>query len=236
MDGRYSTEELKAISDGFEDKTPQAVLRWAIDAFFPDITLACSFGGVSGMALLDMALVIEPRLRVHYIDTDVLFPETYALRDRVAARYGIQPVAVKSLITLEEQAQRYGEALWGRDPDLCCQLRKVEPNQRALAGMRAWIAGLRRDQGSTRRHIGLVEWDANFGLVKVNPLANWSERQVWDYVVKNDVPYNPLHDRGYPSIGCLHCTRPVSAGADPRSGRWVGFNKVECGLHLPSQR
>lgn len=236
MDVAFSSEELRSISDSLEDKTPQEVLRWAIESFFPEITLACSFGGISGMALLDMAVKIEPRLRVHYIDTDLLFPETYALRDRVMAKYSVQPVAIKSLLTLEEQTQRHGEALWTRDPDLCCQLRKVEPNRRALEGMRAWIAGLRRDQGSSRRDTGIVEWDANFGLAKVNPLANWSERQVWDYVVKNDVPYNPLHDRGYPSIGCLHCTRPVAAGADPRSGRWVGFNKDECGLHIPPQK
>ncbi|MFQ5879174.1 MAG: phosphoadenylyl-sulfate reductase [Dehalococcoidia bacterium] len=229
----FTTDELKALSDGLEDRAPQDALHWAIDAFFPAITLACSFGGISGMALLDMALKIEPRLRVHYIDTDLLFPETYALRDRVIARYGIQPVAVQSLLTLAEQAQRYGDALWAHDPDLCCQLRKVEPSRRALAGMKAWIAGLRRDQATTRRHIGIVERDDNFGLVKVNPLANWDERQVWDYITKNDVPYNPLHDRGYPSIGCTHCTRPVTAGADPRSGRWVGFAKTECGLHTP---
>jgi phosphoadenosine phosphosulfate reductase len=223
-----------AVSQGFEDATPQDILRWTIATFFPDVVLACSFGGVSGMALLDMALAIEPRLPVFYIDTDFLFPETYATRDRARARYGIEPLAYRPHLTPAEQAAAYGEALWARDPDRCCALRKVEPTRRALAGRRAWIAGLRRDQSATRQHVPIVAWDAQFGLVKVNPLANWTEAQVWAYIRAHDVPYNPLHAQGYPSLGCTHCTRPVAPGADPRSGRWVGFAKTECGLHLPS--
>jgi phosphoadenosine phosphosulfate reductase len=128
------------------------------------------------------------------------------------------------------QSERYGEALWLRDPDACCNLRKVEPNERALDGKTAWIAGMRRDQSKTRADIGIVEWDVKFNLVKLNPLASWDEKKVWSYIMANDVPYNELHDRGYPSIGCTNCTQPVNPGDDPRSGRWAGLDKEECGI------
>jgi phosphoadenosine phosphosulfate reductase len=215
-----------------EGANPQEIVRWAVDEFFPDLTLACSFGGVSGMVLLDMTMKVNPEVPVFYIDTDFLFPETYALRDAASARYGRAPTAFKTALTPEAQAERYGEALWSRDPDLCCEIRKVEPNGRALAGKRAWIAGLRRDQGATRKEVGIVEWDSQFSLVKVNPLATWTEAQVWGHILKNRVPYNPLHDQGYPSIGCRQCTRAVKPGEDPRAGRWSGFEKVECGIHI----
>src|SRR6185503_5173921 len=122
--------------------------------------------------------------------------------------------------------------LWSRDPDLCCELRKVEPNKRALEGKRAWVSGIRRDQAATRAETPIVEWDTKFGLVKINALAQWSESQVWKYILDNAVPYNELHDKSYPSIGCTHCTKPVKAGEDPRSGRWQGFEKTECGIHV----
>ncbi|MBI4307941.1 MAG: phosphoadenylyl-sulfate reductase [Chloroflexi bacterium] len=228
----HSDEELTALSQGLEGAEPQEIVRWALETFFPDITLACSFGGVSGMALLDIALKINPQTSVFYLDTDFLFPEVYALRDQAAKRYGFQPIGFKSDLTPEQQAREHGEALWSRDPDLCCELRKVKPNARALAGHRAWIAGLRRDQGDTRKEVAIVAWDSKFNLLKVNPLANWNEAQVWTYIMKNNVLYNPLHDQGYPSIGCTYCTKAVKPGDDPRAGRWVGFDKVECGIHV----
>lgn len=229
----YSASELAAISAGLEQSAPQDVLRWAVDEFFPELSLACSFGGPSGMVLVDMVAKIEPRVEVFYLDTDFLFPETYATRDRVVERYGINLVPYKSLLAPAEQAKQHGDELWLRDPDLCCQLRKVEPNKRALAGKRAWIAGLRRDQAETRRETPVVQWDEKFSLVKINPLVNWLEADVWAYIVKNDVPYNPLHDQDYPSVSCTYCTKPVAPGDDPRSGRWQGQNKTECGLHTP---
>ncbi|MBI4216412.1 MAG: phosphoadenylyl-sulfate reductase [Chloroflexi bacterium] len=227
----WPQERLERVSQDLEGRPPQEVLAWAFKEFSPRITLACSFGGISGMALLDMAVKINPAVRVFYLDTDYLFPETYQLRDEAIRRYGIRPEGFKSLLTTKEQAQKHGEALWGRDPDLCCQLRKVEPNGRAMASEEAWIAGLRRDQGETRKSVGIVEWDSQFQLVKINPLATWTEAQVWDYIIKNQVPYNTLHDRGYPSLGCYPCTKAVAPGADSRSGRWVGFEKTECGIH-----
>jgi phosphoadenosine phosphosulfate reductase len=228
----YTAEDLSRISAELEERTPREVLQWAVDEFFPDLTLACSFGGPSGMVLLDMMAQIEPRVEVFYLDTDFLFPETYETRDRAIARYGIQPVAYKSRLTPEAQAAAHGEALWSRDPDLCCALRKVEPNERALAGKRAWVSGIRRDQAATRAETPIVQWDEKFGLVKVNALARWTEADVWAYIVKNEVPYNPLHDQNYPSLGCTYCTKAVQPGDDPRSGRWQGFDKTECGLHV----
>jgi phosphoadenosine phosphosulfate reductase len=172
---------------------------------------------------------------VFYLDTDFLFLETYQLRDACEAKYGIKPIGYKSLLTPAAQAERYGEALWLRDPDQCCELRKVEPNNRALDGKTAWISGMRRDQSATRKDIGIVEWDSKFNLVKLNPLASWDERMVWTYIMTNDVPYNVLHDRNYPSIGCTNCTKPVNPGDDPRSGRWAGFDKTECGIQEGSE-
>jgi phosphoadenosine phosphosulfate reductase len=229
----YSASELAAISVELEQASPQDVLRWAVEQFFPDLSLACSFGGPSGMVLVDMIAQIEPRVEVFYLDTDFLFPETYATRDRVVERYGVSPVPYKSLLTPAEQAQQQGGELWLRDPDLCCAIRKVEPNKRALAGKRAWISGLRRDQAETRRETPAVQWDEKFSLVKINPLVNWLEADVWAYIVKNDVPYNPLHDQDYPSVSCTYCTKAVAPGDDPRSGRWQGQDKTECGLHTP---
>ncbi len=225
--------ELSAASAELEGKMPQDILRWATERYQPGLTLACSFGGPSGMALLDMVMQIDRGVEVFYLDTDFLFPETYRLRDIAAAKYNFQPVGYISLLTPSEQAAKHGDALWARDPDACCAIRKVEPNHRALAGKRAWISGIRRDQAKTRTDIPIVEWDLKFGLVKINPLAAWSESQVWKYILDRGVPYNELHDQSYPSIGCTYCTKPVKAGEDPRSGRWQGFAKTECGLHVP---
>jgi len=228
----YTPDELARVSEELEARAPQEILRWAVDQFFPDLALSCSFGGPSGMVLVDMIAQIEPRVAVFYVDTDFLFPETHQTRDRVVERYGIQPVAYKALLTTEEQAAKYGDKLWLTNPDLCCGLRKVEPNRRALAGKRAWVSGLRRDQATTRRETPIVQWVNQLEVVKVNPLVNWTEADVWSYIVRNDVPYNPLHDQGYPSVSCTYCTKPVQPGDDLRSGRWQGFDKTECGLHV----
>ena len=228
-----ATADLEAASASLEGSTPQEVLRWAAAEYQPGLALACSFGGPSGMALLDMTMAIDKSIEVFYLDTDFLFPETYRLRDIAAAKYEFQPVGYMSLLTPPQQAAKHGDELWARDPDACCAIRKVEPNHRALAVKRAWISGIRRDQSKTRGDIDIVQWDQQFGLVKINPLAAWSESQVWKYIIDNGVPYNELHDKNYPSIGCTYCTQPVRKGDDPRSGRWQGFAKTECGLHVP---
>lgn len=207
------------------------VVAWAVEHYSPRLALACSFGGPSGMVLLDMLVQIDAAVPVLYLDTDLLFPETYRLVSEVQKRYGIRPQAVRSGLTLDGQESEHGPELWSRDPDQCCNLRKVQPWRKALADYDAWITGVRRDQADTRRETPVAAWDPQFGLVKVSPLATWSEEDVWTYIRQHDVPYNALHDSGYPSIGCVPCTRTVAAGGPLRAGRWAGFAKTECGLH-----
>ena len=227
--------ELKAWSSSFETKQPQDVLAAAIARYAQKIVLACSFGA-EDVVLVDMVHRINPSVPLFYLDTDFLFPETYATRDRVIERYGLKPVQiiqVKSLLTPPQQAQQYGDALWASNPDQCCQLRKVQPLILVLQGYEAWITGIRRDQAPSRANAGLIEWDEKFQLIKVNPLARWTWADVWTYIKVYEVPYNPLHDRNYPSIGCTYCTAPVAPGDDPRAGRWKNLSKTECGLHKP---
>jgi len=234
--GNISSEELQAWGESFEAQQPQEVLTAVIERYEPKIVLACSFGA-EDVVLVDMVHRIDPSVPLFYLDTDFLFSETYATRDRVIERYGLQPgqvIQVKSLLTPEQQAARYGEALWMRQPDQCCELRKVEPLTRVLKEFDAWITGIRRDQSLTRANAKLIEWDQKFQLAKVNPLAKWTWEDVWTYIRLHEVPYNALHDRNYPSIGCTHCTSPVMPGEDSRAGRWKNFTKTECGLHKAS--
>ena len=188
------------------------------------------------MVLLDMVLKRAPETPVFYLDTGFLFPQTHDLVARVAERYGIQPRSVRPLLTPEQQSESEGERLWERDPDRCCEIRKVQPQREFLRGYAAWITGVRRDQASTRKRTAVAAWDANFGLAKIAPLAAWSEQDVWSYIADHDIPTNDLHLLGYPSIGCTHCTRPVEEGEDIRAGRWSGKLKTECGLHRPSDQ
>lgn len=226
-------EELNRASDAFESQQPQDVLREAIKRFAPKLVVACSFGA-EDVVLVDMVHRIDPSIPLFYLDTGFLFPETYATRDRIIQQYALKPaqvIQVQSLLTPDQQAAQHGPALWSTEPDRCCQLRKVEPLTRVLKGYDAWITGIRRDQSPTRANAGLIEWDSKFQLVKVNPLARWTWADVWTYIKIYEVPYNPLHDQNYPSIGCTHCTAPVAPGEDPRAGRWKTFTKTECGLH-----
>jgi phosphoadenosine phosphosulfate reductase len=208
------------------------VLHWAFESFGSRVQMASGFGA-EGMVLIDIASRINPDLRVFTIDTDFLFPETYRLIEKVEKRYGIQVERVRPRLTPEDQEEVYGPALWSINPDQCCALRKVEPLKEKLATLRAWITAIRRDQTAIRATARKIEWDRKFRLIKVNPIADWTTKDVWNYVHEHNVPYNPLHDRNYPSIGCTHCTRAVQPGEDPRSGRWSGTGKTECGLHLP---
>jgi len=226
----WTPEGIAKLADWWEEKTPQELLALAVERFGTKVALACSFGA-EDVVLVDMLVKINPEVPIFYLDTDKHFRETYETRDRLSARYGISFVQVKPALTLEEQAARYGERLWERDPNLCCNLRKVAPLAGFLREFDAWITGIRREQAPTRANARKVEWDAKFGVVKFNPLADWTFKDVWRYIHENNVPYNPLHDRGYPSIGCECCTRPVKPGEDFRAGRWAGFNKTECGLH-----
>jgi phosphoadenosine phosphosulfate reductase len=229
---RADLERAKVLAESW---SPEAILTWAFSTYGDDVALATGMG-VEGMALLDIAHRVNPNLRVFTGDTELLFPETYDLIDRVESRYGIKIERLYSELTLPHQERVYGKALWASDPDQCCNLRKVEPLRRKLATLDAWVTAIRRDQTSARAGIRKVEWDPKFELVKISPLADWTRENVWTYVLEHDVPYNPLHDRNYPSIGCTHCTRAVAPGEDQRAGRWSGFGKTECGLHAPNSR
>jgi phosphoadenosine phosphosulfate reductase len=201
------------------------VLDLMVERFHPRLTLACSFQKESAV-ILDLLLRIAPDARVFTLDTHVLFDETYDTWRRVEERYGIE-VEVFQGPSLGRQAALHGDRLWEREPDRCCDLRKVRPLDRALAGVDAWISGVRRDQSPSRAGTAKVTWDERHERWKANPLADWTEKDVWRYIAEHDLPYNPLHDRGYSSIGCTHCTKP-GAGRD---GRWTGTAKSECGLH-----
>ncbi len=214
-----------------ERASPQDVLAWALRAYEKRIVLACSFGGPTGIAALDMAVTIDPEVKVYFIDTGLLFPETHALIDEVRRRYRIDPTGIAPRQSVDEQAAAYGDGLWQRNPDLCCTLRKIEPQRAFLRGYDAWISGIRRDQAESRARVPAVSWDERFGLMKINPFAHWSEAMVWEYVRRHDLPYNRLHDRNFPSIGCSPCTRAVRPGDSLRAGRWPGAAKIECGLH-----
>jgi phosphoadenylyl-sulfate reductase (thioredoxin) len=170
------------------------------------------------------------------LDTQLLFPETYRLWEQIEQRYGVKIKAVRPERNVEEQAAVEGPALWEREPDRCCDLRKMQPLRATLANYDAWITAIRRDQTPERANAPVVGWDGRFGLIKVNPLVRWTSDQVRAYVAAHDVPYNPLHDQNYPSIGCVPCTSPVMPGEDPRSGRWRGQEKTECGLHMLKPR
>jgi phosphoadenosine phosphosulfate reductase len=224
-------EEVGKLQIVAEAWSPERVLDWAFDTFGAAVAISSAFG-VEGMALIDMASRARQSFRLFTLDTEFLFPETYNLMDQVEQRYGIAIERVYPLLSPEEQERVHGPALWQGNPDQCCDLRKVEPLRRKLDGLRAWITSIRRDQTTARAAAGKIEWDRQFGLVKINPIADWSSRQVWQYIREHDVPYNPLHARNYPSIGCTHCTRAVRPGEDPRAGRWSGSSKTECGLHM----
>lgn len=226
----FSEFEIRQLSHRFEARSVEDVLEWAVTRFAPRLVMTSSFGA-EGVVVIDHLSRVAPDIPIIYLDTGFHFPETEQFREQLRARYNLNLIEQRAALTTEEQAKLYGEKLYERDPDLCCRLRKVEPLREALSGYDAWIAALRRDQSPTRANIGLIEWNARHSLVKINPLARWTRAQVWDYIVSYDLPYNPLYDEGYASIGCAPCTRRTQVGAHERSGRWDGLVKLECGIH-----
>jgi len=222
--------ELAVIPARLETEPPEAVLRWSLREFGSDVALATGFGA-EGCVLIHMVSTINQNARIFYLDTDLLFPETYRLCQQLEARFGVRFERRATRLSLSAQAKEYGERLWQRQPDLCCRLRKVEPLREILAGLRAWITSIRREQTPARAQADVIEWDPKFALIKINPLATWSARDVWRYLSEHDVPYNPLYECGYKSIGCAPCTTLVQIGEDDRAGRWRGSTRTECGLH-----
>jgi phosphoadenosine phosphosulfate reductase len=221
--------DAEAVASELEGRSASEAIEWMFDTFGESHYIACSFQKTSSVTA-HLATQINPDARFFYLDTDVLFPETYETRDRLAERLGIEFDRFHN-ISLSEQAEKYGDELWKRDSDTCCGLRKVEPMRRALSSVDCWLAGVRREDSASRANTPKFALDKRFGLWKLNPLADWTERDVWNHIRDHKLPYNPLHDHGYPSIGCTHCTKPVGPGGSPREGRWVGLAKTECGIN-----
>src|SRR3954447_953394 len=208
-----SAAQLAAANGQLAHATPPEILRWAVRTFHPRLTMATAFGA-EGCCILHMLAEIEPGVRVFNLDTGYQFPETLELRERIKTRYGIAVEMVQPELTVAEYEAEHGGPLYRIRPDQCCHDRKMIPLRKAVVGYDAWISAIRRDQTKDRAAAGVVQWDAKFKLVKVNPLLAWTKTDVWEFVLAKDVPYNPLHDQGYPSIGCWPCTQPVKPGED----------------------
>jgi len=216
---QLSDADLAELNQRFEAEPGGAVIRWAVDLFHPHLCLTAS---MTDAVLIDLAVSVEPSIEVVFIDTGYHFPETLQTVEEVRRHYGLN----LRIMTVP----RHDEELWKVDPENCCSAVKVGQLDRALQGKLAWMSGLRRVEAAARAGAPIVARDLR-GLVKVNPIATWSDLDVAGYVRDHGVPVNPLVNRGYPSIGCMPCTKPVTNGDDPRAGRWAGSDKTECGLH-----
>lgn len=222
--------DLKQHSEVLESASPEEIIRWAVEKFAPKLTMATAFGP-EGMVIIHMLAAIDRTVPVFNLDTGYQFQETLDLRLRVLEKYGIDIELRTPETSVAEYEKLHGGPLYQSNPDQCCFDRKLKTLHRSAIGMSAWMSGIRRDQSPDRARAPIVGWDKKFGLVKISPLANWTKKEVWNLITKEDVPYNTLHDQGYTSIGCRPCTRAVLFGEDERAGRWSGFEKKECGLH-----
>lgn len=222
--------ELEKDSLSLEKATPKEILRWAVDRFAPKFTMATAFGP-EGMTIIHMLSEVAPETPIFNLETGYQFAETLQLRERVKERYGIEVEFKYPEQTVEEYEAANGGPVYKTDPTRCCGDRKLKVLHESAKGWHAWASAIRRDQSEFRAKAPIVGWDSKFGLVKVSPLANWTKKDVWGLIAEENIPYNELHDKGYPSVGCFPCTRAVLAGEDERAGRWSGFKKTECGLH-----
>ena len=226
-----TASDINRVAWQMEDAAPKRILAWASETFGEELAIVTSFQP-SGIATLDMMSRIAPETPVLTLDTGFLFPETVELMRTLEARWGLNLRIIKPRQTPKQQARDYGDRLWERNPDRCCHIRKTIPLRDALDGYAAWATGLRRDQSPSRAKTPIVSRDSRTGLVKIAPFANWSAEKLWSYIRERELPYNPLHDIGYPSIGCWTCTKAVTDAGDARAGRWSGRTKTECGIHL----
>jgi phosphoadenosine phosphosulfate reductase len=234
---RLSDEAIATATRELAGATPRTILTWAVQQFHPRLLMATAFGA-EGCCLIHLLAEIEPSTLIINLETGYQFPETLELRERIWERYGIAVEYIRPELSVDEYEAEHGGPLHVHRPDQCCHDRKVLPLKKALARIQplAWISAIRKDQTADRAVAGVVHWDAKFNLVKVNPLLNWTRADVWTFIADHDVPYNLLHDRHFPSIGCWPCTRAVQPGEDERAGRWAGKVKKECGLHVIEHR
>ncbi len=228
-------KNLELLNHQLDQKDVDEVLNWCFGEFGNKIVLGTAFGA-SGVILIHKIAMLKLPIKVFTLDTGLLFDETYDLWKKLESEYGVEIETVTPILTLEGQAHLYKPKLWEKDPDQCCYIRKVLPLKKYLMNKSAWITGLRRSQTETRKNISILEWDTENRVFKINPLADWPIEKVWDYIHEHSLPYNPLHDEGYPSIGCFPCTSKVSSDGGERSGRWANLDKTECGIHLPSPK
>lgn len=233
---KFTSEEIRSLATEFENRTPRDILQWAADNFGSRVAMSSAFGP-EGLVVIDIAMrKVTPRMPVFTIDTGFLFKETVELIRKIEQEYGIAIERLHPELTSEQQAEQHGPELYRREPDKCCYMRKVLPLQKKLPELDAMVTGLRRSQSESRQGakiLQLQETPDGHRYIKINPLASWSKEEVWWYIISHQLPYNPLHDQGYPSIGCWPdcCTRAVKDGEDERAGRWAGTDKKECGLH-----
>jgi len=226
-------EELAALQESsrrLEDATPEEIIAWAVENYHPKLTMGTAFGP-EGCLILSMLAKIEPKVYVFNLETGYQFPETLEMRDRIAEAYGIEVDFQRPELTVEQFEAKHGGPIYQSHPIHCCGERKIKVLHRVAAQYDAWMSGIRRDQSAHRANAPIIGWDAKFNLVKISPLANWTKADVWRRIVNEKIPYNPLHDQGYPSIGCWPCTRAVGDVEDERAGRWSGTARTECGLH-----
>jgi phosphoadenosine phosphosulfate reductase len=231
----YSPQQVATWDGLLADASAERILRWAVKTFGRKLTMATAFGA-EGCCLIHLLAQIDPTVRIFNLDTGYQFDETLQLRERILRRYGIAVELIRPEQTVAEYEEEHGGPLYRIRPDQCCHDRKMVPLRQAVTGYDAWISAIRKDQTTDRAQASVVAWDPKFELVKINPLLLWTRRDVWAFILQNDIPYNPLHDQGYPSIGCWPCTQPVGAGEDERAGRWAGTAKKECGLHVVEVR
>lgn len=237
-DGHHKVEscknQLTELNELFEEKDPDEILKWAAGIFGSKIVMGTGFGP-SGVFMIHRLHQLALTVSVFYLDTNLLFNETYELCDKIEKKFGITIERITPEYTLDEQAERFGDELWNKNPNRCCFIRKVRPLRNYLQDKSAWITGIRRNQSESRKNTQIVEYDSECDVIKINPVAAWTADQIWEYIKDYDLPYNPLHDEGFPSIGCIPCTHPVENGGHERSGRWKDRDKNECGIHLPLQ-
>lgn len=228
-------DQLRAASQRLEAATPEEIIAWGVENYAPYLTMATAFGP-EGCIILAMLAKIAPETYTFNLETGYQFQETLELRDRIAEKYGIEVDLLTPELSVPEYEALHGGPLYKTDSKQCCFDRKIKTLQRATQGMHAWMSGIRGDQTPDRAQTGIVRWDKKFGLVKISPLINWTKKDVWKRITDESIPYNPLHDQGFPSIGCWPCTVAVGAGeTDERAGRWSGTQKTECGLHSAEQ-